>query len=92
MSGANRDCFQSSPCCFRLVGTALVPARASCQVRNELYERQEQEARAKVMELTRSFGGGLVRRWEMSGLLLWWHREGLWPLDSLPKARLEPEG
>ena len=44
------------------------------------------------MELTRSFGGGLVRRWEMSGLLLWWHRESLWPLDSLPKARLEPEG
>ena len=74
------------------MGTALVPARASCQVRNELYERQEQEARAKVIELTRSFGVGLVHLWEMSGLLLWWHRESLGPLDGLPKARLEPEG
>ena len=89
MSGANRDCFQSSPCCFRLVGTALVPARASCQVRNELYERQEQEARAKVMELTRSFGAGLVHRRDMSGLLLWWHRESVGPLCGLPKASLE---
>lgn len=90
MSGANRDCFQSSPCCFRLVGTALVPARASCQVRNELYEKQEQEARAKVVELTRSFGVGLVHRRDMSGLLLWWHRESVRSLCGLPKASLEP--
>src|SRR5690242_6804921 len=68
MSGASRDCFQSSPCCFRLVDTALVPARASCQVRNKLYGRQARTAGAKreedipeVLKLTLlAAGSGLV--------------------------------
>jgi hypothetical protein len=44
------------------------------------------------MELTRSFGVDLVHRWEMSGLLLWWHRESVGPLCGLPKASLEIQG
>jgi hypothetical protein len=45
-----------------------------------------------VTERTRSFGVGLVHRWEMSGLLFRWHRESLGPLYGLPKASLEPGG
>jgi hypothetical protein len=44
------------------------------------------------MDLTRSFGDGLVHRWEMSGLLLWWHRESVGPLCDLPEASLESQG